>query len=472
MTVRPVISPIPASARLFTAAAFAIVLGSAPAHAAPTFTQTTLICSQNLGNELQLADLNHDGRVDLLYGDVGLTVRFGTATGSFGPEVFWPVAGALRAIAVGDMNGDGHPDVVATTATTVRLFRGAGDGSYLPPLDYGHHPNSMLYSAAFGDLNGDGLDELVVPDNNFSACYVYHPAGGTLGTYTTYPAGGVGPISVALADYDQDSKLDVALAVRGVNPDLSRIMVLRGDGAGGLLPFLEVATHPDTKEIVAAKLDADGLPDLLAVHQNPNGVSVHLGNGDGFLRYVGDHPGTASSLAIGDLDGDGFRDFVVAQGINGAALKFYRSHGDGTFDPGVDIGAGPWPMGVRIDDLDRNGTLDLVVTDAGNTLRVLLNQSTPTAAPREGEPIRLTIAPNPCRSAFAVSYHAPQPMKARIELLDLQGRLLDVLADGFVPAGRHRVERSATSSSIGSGLYFVRATLDGSTTIRRLAFTR
>src|SRR5262249_35267347 len=102
------------------------------------------------------------------------------------------------------------------------------------------------------------------------------------------------------------------------------------------------------------------------------GVSVLLGQTGGRLGAPSTYPDVHGSdqplsLAIGDLNADGFSDVVVADG-GGDALKIFRGNGDGTLQPATSLHTGIGPEAVLIADVNLDGKMDLVDTDAGSNM--------------------------------------------------------------------------------------------------------
>src|SRR5258705_1633213 len=115
-------------------------------------------------------------------------------------------------VAMGDLNGDGKPDLVTANRdfSTVSVLLGNGDGTFGAKVDYGTggHPQSV----AIGDVSGDGKPDLVTANNNPSTVSVLLGDGdGTFGARADYGAGNV-PRSVAIGDVSGDGKPDLAVA--------------------------------------------------------------------------------------------------------------------------------------------------------------------------------------------------------------------------------------------------------------------
>src|SRR5262249_17713330 len=186
-------------------------------------------------------------------------------------------------------------------------------------------------SVAIGDLNGDGLPDLVtgniggdpgaLPPAPGTVSVLLGKGGATFLVATSYPTGGgaVLPSSVAIGDLNADGRQDLAVANFGADPGTVSVFL----GNGNLThPILSDATQSLTgagavgpQSVAIGDLNGDHLPDL-AVANASNRISILLGNaGGGFLTQTPIGPlsfNNLKSVAIGDLNGDGRQDLAVA----------------------------------------------------------------------------------------------------------------------------------------------------------------
>jgi hypothetical protein len=244
----------------------------------------------------------------------------------FGPKTDYPTGNTPESVAIGDLNRDGIPDLVVTnlTSTTVSVFLGVGDG--------------------------------------------------TFGVKTDYPTG-TAPFGVSIGDLNRDGKLDVVVA----NLVAATVSVFLGNGDGTLGAKTDFATANRPYLAAIGDLNMDGNPDLaVADEQAPGAVSILInltavGGSPPFFNPKDDYPtaGNASSVAIGDFDRDGFADLVVSKsGTN--SLATLRGFGDGTFDTNVDFSTGNGPSKVIVADINRDGKLDLIsANQSGSNASIL-----------------------------------------------------------------------------------------------------
>ncbi|MGY3091520.1 plastocyanin [Hymenobacter sp. UYAg731] len=154
-----------------------------------------------------------------------------------------------------------------------------------------------------------------------------------------------------------------------------------GAGAGNFLPALTVAVGNYPSSMAVGDIDGDGDLDLLAANSNDNRVSIHLNNrgtsfGSGPDVSVGNNP---VSLTVGDVDGDGDLDLLVANGTVLGSVSVRMNDGNGNFSNGQAVSVGNNPRCVTLGDVDGDGDLDLLAANAsGTTISVRLNNGNGT----------------------------------------------------------------------------------------------
>jgi len=342
---------------------------------APRMFRTALSISS-----LAIADFNGDGRSDVVTlntgnpgGAIFVTKGLGTdLLGSYHKVDLTGFQFASCCLALADFNNDGKLDVLFANSlpafpqdATLSVLLGNGDLTLQPPIEYSLPRGGLL--PVVGDFNRDGTPDVAVAFSN-GVQILLGNGDGTFRAGITVP-GNVERI--AIADFNRDGKLDL------VTGQLLNVMLGNGDGT-----FRQVSNSSSAElgPIIAADINADGLPDIVTVDRN--GLSVYLGNGDGTFQAglsttfkVG-----GSALVAADFNRDGKMDVAVIQNLGSSAAlpvpvaTVFYGRGDGTFRAPVPILAGGTVAALSVADMDRNGTPDLIVTNGSSLITVLLNQ--------------------------------------------------------------------------------------------------
>lgn len=286
-----------------------------------------------------------------------------------------PISG-VENIAVGDMNGDGRPDVVVSsgfgTGGTHVLF-GDGAGDYSTSLQVS---DSIRGDLAIADLNGDRIPDIAIGGLRANV-FLSDGAGGFL------PAKMLGPVGcnqVAIADVTSDGYPDV---VTGGFSDT--VHVVPGHGNGGFWPSTALVFNVPVHDLTIGDINGDGLPDLaVSGAENPSGpcsIAVRLNRGDGTFGGPRVTSGgcaslllkTAPKIVLGRVDADARLDAVVAvRDGSDYDVRVFLGNGAGGFTVTSLASLNVAALSLAVADMDRNGALDIVATDAGY-VKVVLN---------------------------------------------------------------------------------------------------
>jgi hypothetical protein len=337
-------------------------------------------------------DLDDDGLPDLAVVNRQVTVFLnlghdgGGAWLGFGPPTTYAAFWSPHWVEAADVDGDLVPDLVVANLgisianNTLSIFPGAGGGTFAPRMDFPVGFSSKPLSAAPADLDGDGDLDVAVVDGRQDgpAIHVFPNLGRDGGAWLGFGPPVVvpvqlGPRAVEAGDLDCDGDLDLVVAHR------TREIVSLLRNAGGLVfQVEEIAVGIGGEHARPVDLDADGHLDVAVVLRDLHRVDVLLNDGTGALVNVGAvAAGTEPKFVdVGDLDGNGRVDLVVANSYPGAPGTFsvHRNEttadartcpGDVACDGATDVGdllavLGAWGSvaGPPL-DLDGSGAVDV-----------------------------------------------------------------------------------------------------------------
>lgn len=291
--------------------------------------------AQTAAHLVAMGDFNGDKKLDVMaasHDDNGAYLLLGDGQGGLAltvssPFTAFPVGKPHNhGLAVADMNGDGHPDVTLGHQDLGGIAVLLGDGKERltsapgSPFRLGRG----FYPHAVGDVNGDGKPDVVAPDIMGAALVVGLGDGqGGLragASIRVKPR----PFDILLADLNGDGKLDIA----ATHDDLHEVDVLLGDGQGRFTtaPGSPLRAGRQGFRTAAADFDGDGKKDLLVAGQG--GFTVLFGDGAGAF-----HPrpesqyevtGGAWGMAAGDVNRDGKPDVVICDADAGTVTVFLR----------------------------------------------------------------------------------------------------------------------------------------------------
>jgi hypothetical protein len=342
------------------------------------------LTADTLPTSVAVGDLNGDGKPDLVTvnnnsGSSTVSVWLGTGGGGYGPKATYTtsnVSSNSSIVVIGDMNGDGKPDLVVADSNqdSIMVMLGNGLGSFGPRAGFWAGPLNYLQALTLADVNGDGKLDAITGNTAYNDVVVMlgNGAGGLGYPYAYYI--GAQPNSVVAADVNNDGKMDLVVSEYSSN----QISVLLGDNSGNFYTHSEYSTGSGPTTMAVGDLNNDGKLDIITANYNGGGFSVMLGNGTGGFTYWAEYvlSSTIFAVAIGDLNGDGKPDLALAN-FGASVITTMIGDGTGSFGSRVDIATGYNPADVTIVDVNGDGRPDIVgaIRNAGQ-VAVLLNNGT------------------------------------------------------------------------------------------------
>jgi hypothetical protein len=411
---------------------------------------------ETMGPGVALFDYDNDGRLDIFMvngAPIGDPTPKGTIPQKTGPK-YWnrlyhqkqdgtfedvteqaglQGVGYGMGTAVGDYDNDSYEDLYVTAYRANKLYHNNGDGTFTDVTERaGVGGSGWSTSAAWVDIDGDGLLDLIVlrylqwdfddiwcgerREGYRSYCtpdvfrpvspLVYHNDGNSHFTEISQKAGLAEPgkgLGIALADYDQDGRIDLFVANDSMPEFLYHNKRNRIFEEVGLTSGVAVDGEGHTYAgmgVDFADYDNDGFPDLVVTDLANQMYAMYRNNGDGTFTYdshasgIGRMTMTHSGWGVRflDYDNDGWKDLLITQGhdLDTIQLTFpnlryrepmllARNTGKGFVDVSAHAGSvfqQAWVgRGMAIGDIDNDGRLDAVVTTNDGPTYVLHNET-------------------------------------------------------------------------------------------------
>ncbi len=327
---------------------------------------------------------------------------------SFGTNILMPTVNynagnTPQGLAIGDIDGDGKPDIVLTnrgtppntiyiylnqsTTGTINASSFAAPVSYTTPL--------VPTCVRLVDIDGDGKLDIMESNAANGNISVFRnlstPGNISFGTRLDFPTNGNEPFFCAFGDIDGDGKPDMVTADYLDN----QLIVFRNTSTPGNISFageVQFSTGNGPQDVAIADIDGDGKADIVCANGGDNTVSVfmNLSTSGNILLAGRVNFGTGltpSQLAIGDIDGDGKPDILVGNTGSVYTISILRNTSTpgsitlGSFAGKVDfpIGNTNQPSIIALGDLNGDGKPDIVVADEGGIgyFTIFINQSSP-----------------------------------------------------------------------------------------------
>jgi hypothetical protein len=328
-----------------------LLLGNADGSFQPARDAVTTYWSSSIA----VGDFNSDGKLDIVTGSTGgyyAELLLGRGDGTTQAPSTINLSGYSQSISVGDLNNDGKLDICAVwhsfgyygdTYAYTSVILGTGTGTFTGNLSswlgYGYHT-----SAALADFNGDGKLDIAATNYNGQVNVALGFGTGNFDSPNSFQASNAyyDNLTVIADDLNNDGHLDLATTA----PSIATVNVLLGNGTGQFTTRNSYPTGLGPRSLATADFNNDDNPDLIAASSGT--ISVMLGDGEGAFETPIQSISTFSPLAVvvGDFNGDGLPDAATADQpsadltVNTASV--FINDGDWT---------GPGVAGLTINDV-------------------------------------------------------------------------------------------------------------------------
>lgn len=369
---------LPAAAFLASVSLGSLLADSSLAQDELSFTRLDTVLGEFAGPHAPVTgDFNGDGEADLVFAtsDVPtIRVLLGNGDGTFQPAPTVQIEQLANSIAVADLNGDGRQDLAATifVSNVVVIRLGGGDGTFqaAPDIDTDGGPGFV----AAGDFNGDGAQDLAFSGffNGDNSTSIYLGTGdGTFSQVQQIAEGTPGALTAG--DFNGDGQQDLATIDFIVGQH--RVLILLGQGNGTFAPVAPASNvGPEASSLTVGDFNGDGRQDVATADGNTDVLSVLIGNGDGTFEAArqfapAPRPGPGFlvqplAIQVGDFNGDGNQDLATANRrpsdppVDGSA-SVLLGRGDGSFEPAQEFETAEGTGTLAVADFNSDGRPDL-----------------------------------------------------------------------------------------------------------------
>ncbi|MGY2132359.1 FG-GAP-like repeat-containing protein [Hymenobacter sp. HD11105] len=436
---------------------------------APVITYTT--SSSGSGPRgLAVGDVNGDNQPDIIYieGNPVVRVLLGQQGGSFVAATTYSIPLNPNDVAIGDMNGDGRQDVVVAGGTgpiNVGIMQGQASGVLAPATAYSTG-SSYIAGLILRDFNSDGQLDIVTSNyntgtnpNTNNVSVLLGQGNGQLSPAGSFLTGM--PVSfdigMALGDVNGDGLSDIVTTTNGAGTNNVSVLLRQSGGGVAFDPPRTFSAGGSPVHVVLGDVNGDGLLDIVTANRNANTIGLLLGQGAGTFTSASTYAvsGFPTRLALGDLNGDGRLDVVANNRVANRVEVLLGKNGGG-FDPALSFNVGGEPYYLALSDLNKDGRLDIVTANLTGpfsaTAGVLLNTGTVLTSPIPVSASAVTLYPNPALENFTVL------LPNRIKAMPIQAVLFNALGQVVRRIEAIPAKSSFTISTVGlpSGVYTLR----------------
>jgi hypothetical protein len=319
---------------------------------------------------LSLVDWDGNLLPDLAMSDAGgrVHVYTGQSSGQFTSGVSWDVApGASQVELMGNTGSEHAVLVLEPTRNRIGIYGGPVTGPI--SIRNAYFLGTSARRFLWGDTNGDGLDELLVPLRDEDNVLVMQRSGAEP-ALIGFPSTLSGPAPRQVLATPAAGGLPPRLAA--LCPPQLWIYDLSG---GKLVPTSVLSTSVGAKSVRWGDFDADGLTDVVVLDET-SGATVWMADGTGFAAPIPvPTTGAFRDFAVAKWGAGNALDLVLADAAQ-AGLRVFEGNGSGGFTESAFIQTPEVPVRVRALDLDEDGWSDLVVLGLTNTVSISYNGPT------------------------------------------------------------------------------------------------
>ena len=279
------------------------------------------------------------------------------------------ITGSITDLGAADVNGDGYQDLIVANLDAFLIYRGSATGLGAPTTTF---LGFWMSDFTTGNFDADPALEMVASSASPSRFYVYDNVGGSFSETRRVTSETGFVLDVASADFDGDSRHDVAVA-RRIDEETGTVDVYFRNADGTFTAPLVLPGGSFPSGLAAADFDSDGLADLAAINWYDDSVTVYRNEGSRQFTsstvssaYPGGF-GSPASVIIDDVDQDGVADILVGTVNSGSALVTFMGVGDGTFRSPTFFTSSDGQFNRFIDafalaDFDDDGDLDVAIS--------------------------------------------------------------------------------------------------------------
>jgi len=300
-----------------SASSFTILLGNGNG----TFTVQGSVAVPTTPGYAVAADFNNDGNQDLAVSGVGAVYVFpGNGDGTFGTATEYTMQADDGPLAVGDFNGDGVLDIATTDATagTVAVLVNGVATNYTV--------GSMPEGVVVADFNRDDRLDLAVA--NYASASISVLLGEGNGSFRTPLTVSTtdGPWALLAADTSNDGKLDLLVATPGYEQTENQLVVLLGNGNGTFNTPVGYSVSSEPVALAAGDFNNDLKLDVAVAAESGEAICLLEGNGNGTFKASRTYktPADIDTLAVGDFNNDGALDLAGSYSNDATASVFLQ----------------------------------------------------------------------------------------------------------------------------------------------------